>query len=85
MQIATLSNSEFLQHMEDAEKVVNDGNLVVVLKKGQPAHVFMSMETFSQLSGHKPGIIEMLAMPEAADIDFEVERTSDIPRDVDFS
>jgi len=45
----------------------------------------MSIDKFRQLSGQKQNILDMLAMPEAADIDFEVERIQDLPRPLNLS
>jgi len=40
----------------------------------------MSIDKFRELSGQTHNIAEMLVMPEVADIDFEIERTQDVPR-----
>ena len=45
----------------------------------------MSIEKFRELSGQTRNILQLLAMPEAADIDFDIERTKDLPRAVDLS
>jgi len=85
MPISTFSSREFNQHVAAAKKAASADNLVYILDRGQPAHVLMSIEKFRELSGQKQNILEMLAMPEAADIDFEIERSRDLPRSLDLS
>jgi len=85
MQTSTFSSREFNQHVAAAKKAASADNLVYILDRGQPAHVLMSMEKFRELSGQTRNILDMLAMPEAAQIDFEPERTQDLPRPLDLS
>jgi len=85
MQISTFSSREFNQHVAAAKKAASADNLVYILDRGQPAHVLMSIAKFRALSGQKQNILEMLAMSEAAQIDFEIERAQDLPRSVDLS
>jgi len=85
MQISTFSSREFNQHVAAAKKAASADNLVYILDRGKPAHVLMSIDKFRELSGQTHNIAEMLAMPEAADIDFELERARDLPRPLDLS
>ena len=85
MQISAFSSREFNQHVAAAKKAASGDNVVYILDRGQPAHVLMSIEKYRELSGKKKSIVELLAMPEAADIDFDIPRMTDLPRSVDFS
>ncbi|MBS0571866.1 MAG: type II toxin-antitoxin system prevent-host-death family antitoxin [Proteobacteria bacterium] len=85
MQISTFSSREFNQHVAAAKKAAHGDDVVYILDRGQPAHVLMSIEKYRELSGQKQSIVQMLAMPEAADIDFDIPKISDLPRSVDFS
>jgi len=85
MQISTFSSRQFNQHVAAAKKAASADNLVYILDRGQPAHVLMSIENFRKLSGQKQTILEMLAMPEAAAVEFEVERLQDLPRTIDLT
>jgi len=85
MQISTFSSRKFNQHVAAAKKAASADNLVYILDRGKPAHVLMSIDKFRELSGQKQNILEMLAMPEAAGIDVEIERAQDLPRTVDLS
>jgi len=85
MQISNFSSREFNQHVAAAKKAASGDDVVYILDRGEPAHVLMSIEKFRELSGQKQNILQMLAMPEAADIDLEIERIPDLPRSVDLS
>ncbi|PIF39713.1 antitoxin Phd_YefM of type II toxin-antitoxin system [Delftia sp. 60] len=85
MQISTFSSREFNQHVSAAKKAASGDDVVYILDRGQPAHVLMSIEKFRELSGQTRSILQLLDMPEAADIDFDIERTKDLPRAVDLS
>ncbi|WP_024896851.1 type II toxin-antitoxin system Phd/YefM family antitoxin [Brucella rhizosphaerae] len=85
MQISNFSSRDFNQHVAAAKKAASGDDVVYILDRGKPAHVLMSIEKYRQLSGQKQNILQMLAMPEAADIDLEIERTPDLPRSVDLS
>ncbi|MBC8719804.1 type II toxin-antitoxin system Phd/YefM family antitoxin [Ochrobactrum sp. Marseille-Q0166] len=85
MQVSNFSSREFNQHVAAAKKAANGDDIVYILDRGKPAHVLMSIEKFRELSGQKQSILQMLAMPEAADIDFDVKPISDLPRSVDLS
>jgi len=84
MQISTFSSREFNQHVAAAKKAASADNLVYILDRGKPAHVLMSIDKFRELSGQKQNILDMLAMPEAAEMDFDIERVQDLPRSVDL-
>ena len=85
MQISTFSSREFNQHVAAAKKAANGDDVVYILDRGEPAHVLMSIEKFRALSGQPQDILQMLAMPEAAEIDFEIERAADLPRSIDLA
>jgi len=85
MQISNFSSREFNQHVAAAKKAANGDDVVYILDRGKPAHVLMSIEKFRELSGQKQSILQMLAMPEAADIDLDVNPIPDLPRSVDLS
>lgn len=85
MQISTFSSREFNQHVSAAKKAASGDDVVYILDRGQPAHVLMSIEKFRELSGQNQNILQLLAMPEAAEMDLDVERSTDLARVVDLS
>jgi PHD/YefM family antitoxin component YafN of YafNO toxin-antitoxin module len=84
MQISTFSSRDFNQRVAVAKKAARGDRVVYILDRGQPAHVLMSFDKFRELSGQGQNILQLLSMPEAADIDFEIERSKDFPRSVDY-
>jgi prevent-host-death family protein len=42
---------------------------VLITDRGQPTHVLMSIADFRRLSGESDNILEILAMPELAELD----------------
>lgn len=85
MRISNFSSREFNRRVAAAKKAASGDDIVYILDRGKPAHVLMSIEKFKGLTGQKLNILQMLAMPEAADIDFEVNPIFDLPRSVSLS
>lgn len=71
MTITTFSSREFNQDASRAKKASKDGP-VFITDRGRPAHVLLSIDDYPRLAGISSSIIDMLAMPKAADIDFEL-------------
>lgn len=42
---------------------------VLITDRGQPTHVLMSIEAFRRFSGESENILEILAMPEAVELE----------------
>jgi len=45
---------------------------VFITDRGIPSHVLLTIEEYQKITDKKENIVELLSMPEAADIDFEV-------------
>ena len=84
MTITTISSREFNQDTSGAKKAARKGP-VFITDRGKPAHVLLSIEDYQKLTGLNADIVDLLVMPEAADIDFETERAVIIHRPVVFS
>lgn len=84
MTITTISSREFNQDTSGAKKAARKGP-VFITDRGKPAHVLLSIEEYQKLTGLNADIVDLLVMPEAADIDFETKRAVIIHRPVDFS
>lgn len=85
MAITTLSSREFNQDTSRAKKAAKRGP-VIITDRGRPSHVLMTIEEYRKITGKKENILELLAMPEAAEIEFEAPRLSgDFHRPVDLS
>ena len=84
MTITTISSRAFNQDTSGAKKAARQGP-VFITDRGKPAHVLLSIEDYQKLTGLNADIVDLLVMPEAADIDFETERAVITPRPVDLS
>lgn len=85
MTITTLSSREFNQDASRAKKAARSGP-VFITDRGRPAHVLLTIEEYLQITGNRASIVELLAMPGVADIDFEPQRLKgDLYRPADLS
>jgi hypothetical protein len=84
MTITTLSSREFNQDASRAKKAAKDGP-VFITDRGRLAHVLLTVEEYQRLSGASSSIIDMLAMPDVADIDFVAPRVQGITKPADLS
>lgn len=75
MSITTLSSREFNQDASRAKKIAQSGP-VFITDRGRPAHVLLTIEEYQRITDKQASIVELLAMPNAADIDFEAPRLS---------
>ena len=84
MTITTISSREFNQDTSGAKKAARQGP-VFITDRGKPAHVLLSIEDYQKLTGINADIVDLLVMPEAADIEFETDRAVMNHRPVDLS
>lgn len=85
MTITTLSSREFNQDASRAKKVARLGP-VFITDRGRPAHVLLTIEEYQRITSSQTSIVELLAMPGVADIDFELPRLrGDLYRPADLS
>lgn len=76
MTITTLSSRQFNQDIGKAKRAARTGP-VFITDRGNPSHVLLSVEQYRQLIGKKENILDLLAMPALADIDFDPPRLRD--------
>lgn len=84
MTITTLSSREFNQDASRAKKAAKDGP-VFITDRGRLAHVLLTVEEYQRLTGTSSSIIDMLAMSDVADIEFEAPRVQGIAKPADLS
>ena len=84
MSHTTLTSRELNQDVTRAKREAQDGP-VFITDRGKPSHVLLSIEAYRRLTGQRRNIAEALAMPDAAEIDFEPPRVEVAVRSVDFS
>ncbi len=85
MTITTISSREFNQDVSKAKRDALKGP-VFITDRGHPAHVLLSIGDYQKISDKETGIVDLLAMPDAADIDFEAPKLDKgLYRPADFS
>ena len=84
MTITTLSSREFNQDASRAKKAAKEGP-VFITDRGRLAHVLLTIEEYQRLSGSSASIINMLAMPEGVDVEFEAPRAQSFTKPADLS
>lgn len=82
--ITTLSSREFNQDASRAKRAAKEGP-VFITDRGRLAHVLLTVEDYQRLSGASTSIIDMLAMPQVASIDFEPPRAQGFTKPADWS
>lgn len=80
--MTTLSSRQFNQQLNLAKKAAEEGP-VIVTDRGKPSHVLLSFETYQRLTGKGQKIADLLALPEAFDLQLTPAR--DVARPADLS
>jgi prevent-host-death family protein len=75
--MTTMTSREFNQDASRAKRAAMDGP-VFITDRGEPAHVLLTIEDYKKLAGPDRNLAQMLACPEAENIDFK-------PRKLDAS
>jgi prevent-host-death family protein len=73
MAITTLSSREFNHDTGRAKKAAKRGP-VFITDRGRPAHVLLTIEEYEKISSKRESVIDLLAMPNAEDVEFEPAR-----------
>ncbi|EAR20637.1 type II toxin-antitoxin system Phd/YefM family antitoxin [Nitrococcus mobilis] len=76
MSITTLSSREFNRDASRAKKAARNGP-VFITDRGRASHVLLTIEEYQRITGNQASLVEALAMPGIADIEFEPPRLSD--------
>lgn len=84
MTLTTFTSREFNQDTARAKKAAVQGP-VVITDRGEPSHVLLSYERYLALSGRGADLVELLGMPDGADIAFEAPRATVAGRVPDLS
>ena len=75
MVITTVSSREFNQDVSRIKRAAVNGP-VFITDLGHPSYVLLTIEEYQKITNKQESIVELLAMPDAADIDFEPPRLS---------
>lgn len=73
MSTTTLSSREFNQDTSKAKRAAKKGP-VIITNRGSPSYVLMSIKDYQQMAAQQPSIVELIAMSDGEQIDFEPPR-----------
>ena len=73
MAMTKLLSREFNQDTSKAKRAAKRGP-VFITKRGRTSHVLLTVEDYKRITGGQKSIADLLAMPAAADIEFEARR-----------
>lgn len=73
MTITTVSSREFNQDSGRAKKAAALGP-VIITDRGKPSHVLLTIDHYRQLVGQHANIVDLLAMRDGSDVEFEPPR-----------
>jgi hypothetical protein len=68
-----MSSRDFNQDVSRAKRAARLGPLFIT-DRGRPTHVLMSIEAFREATGQTESVIDLLAMPDPADVDLDAAR-----------
>ena len=76
MGITVMTSRAFNQQVSRAKKDASKGP-VFITDRGRPAHVLLTIEEYQRIAEKGASIVELLAMHEAARVEFEPPRLAD--------
>lgn len=80
----TYSSREFNQDSSAAKRAAQHGP-VFITDRGRPAHVLLTFEAYQKMSSQPAKIADLLAMPDAANIEIEITPLRELARAADLS
>ena len=81
--IKTVTSREFNQDVSRIKRDTQHGP-VFITDRGHAAHVLLSIQDYEKLTSKKETIVDLLSMPETAEIDFEPEKMGKVFHSEDF-
>lgn len=73
MAITKLSSRDFNQNTSRAKRAAKRGP-VFITDRGRPSHVLLTVEEYQRITAGQKSVADLLAMPAAAEIEFEPAR-----------
>ncbi len=84
MVTSTLSSRQLNQDSSSAKKAAASGP-VIITDRGKPSHVLMTYEEYQRLTGQSERVIDVMAMPDDVDVEFDPPRMNFVPKAVDLT
>jgi PHD/YefM family antitoxin component YafN of YafNO toxin-antitoxin module len=75
MAITKLTSREFNQDTSRAKRAAQRGP-VFITDRGRLSHVLLTIKDYQRIAGGQKSIVDLLNMPQAAEIEFEPPRLS---------
>jgi prevent-host-death family protein len=80
-----LTSREFNQDTSRAKRAAKRGP-VFITDRGRPSHVLLTVDEYLRLTQGQQSVVDLLAMPDAAQVDFEPPRIKgNLHQATDFS
>lgn len=73
MSLTSITSRELNQDVSKAKRAAEHGP-VVITHRGRAAHVLLTIEAYQRIANRQESIVELVAMPQAAEVQFEVPR-----------
>lgn len=77
MAITKMSSRDFNQDTSRAKRAAKRGP-VFITDRGRPSHVLLTVEEYQRITAGQKNVADLLAMPTAAEIEFEPPRVGGI-------
>ncbi|GAA5236631.1 type II toxin-antitoxin system Phd/YefM family antitoxin [Verticiella sediminum] len=71
--IKTVTSREFVHNVSAAKRVASAGGTVIITDRGEPALALIPIAEYRRLTKTDRNLVELLRMPEADDVDFDIE------------
>lgn len=81
--LSTFSSRTLNQDVGRVKRAADKGP-VVITDRGQPAYVLLTHDEWKRLQSPQRSLLDLLAMPEGDDIEFDPPRLGDITRAPDL-
>jgi prevent-host-death family protein len=76
---------EAKQRFSEVLRAAEAGEPQIVTKHGEEVAVVIDIAEYRRLRGESVGFMDYLRVDPSADADFAVERSSDLPREIDLA
>lgn len=74
MFIRTVSSREFAHDLSAAKRAAAEGGTVFITDRGKPAFALLNIDEYRRIAGAPiENMVDLLAMPEADDLEFDFE------------
>ena len=84
MRITKLSSRQFNQDASKAKKAAQAGP-VIITDRGRPAHVLLTFDEYTRITGGRTKIADLLALPGVESLELEIPTSRELSQPADLS